>query len=343
MEIFLPFLGGLLIAIASSANYLLNGKITGFSGMFWSLISFQRGQLLWKLVFISSVVFTGALVAILKDIEKSPLLLHIEPKKENLSKGLSFIGFCIAGFLVGFGTKLGNGCTSGHGVCGLPRFSKRSWVAVGVFFSTAMAVANLRNYFPFLQDSPAFTLDIKVENSEIIFAIISGIILIICFIYSLAFRRTINVKEIFASVFSGSIFSLGLILSGMIKRDRILNFLVISENWDPSLAIVLGTTVMFNIFSFNIIDTQQNKPLFTEQFQLPKKSIVDLRLVLGAFIFGLGWGIGGLCPGPAILNAQYFVPHITIGFMGFMAIGCYLEHIISKFTGDSGPSKEKSS
>ena len=61
--------------------------------------------------------------------------------------GLSFVGFGLGGLLVGIGTKLGNGCTSGHGVCGLPRFSVRSWVSVPVFMIAAIIIANIRSEF----------------------------------------------------------------------------------------------------------------------------------------------------------------------------------------------------
>lgn len=66
---------------------------------------------------------------------------------------LDFVGFAIAGYLVGVGTKLSNGCTSGHGVCGLPRFSKRSWVSVGVFLSLGIALATLKYHEPFLDNT----------------------------------------------------------------------------------------------------------------------------------------------------------------------------------------------
>lgn len=63
---------------------------------------------------------------------------------------LDFVGFGIAGLLTGIGTKMSNGCTSGHGVCGLPRFARRSWVAVGTFLSVAIGVATFKNYVQFL-------------------------------------------------------------------------------------------------------------------------------------------------------------------------------------------------
>lgn len=327
MEIFLPFIGGLLIAIASSSNYILCGKITGFSGMFWSLISLQKNQILWKLIFVCSFILTGSLITILNGIEKSQLLDDLIPDPKIQTRGLSFIGFCIAGFLVGFGTKMSNGCTSGHGVCGLPRFSKRSWVAVMTFFSTAMAVANVRHNHPFLEESTLYMPNVKLPHSDKIFAIGSASLLIIVFLYSIVFRNRVNIKEIFVAGFSGSTFAFGLILSGMVKRDRILNFLIISENWDPSLAIVLATTVLFNMFSFNIVQPNKTKPMFTETFTLVTKTSIDAKLVIGAFIFGVGWGISGLCPGPAILNAQYFLPQIMIGFLGCMVLGNYVEHI----------------
>jgi len=331
MEIFLSFIGGLLIAIASSANFLLSGKITGFSGLFWSLVSFQKGQLLWKIAFISMFILTGSLITILKDIEKSPLLVDIVPSASDMTKGLSFIGFCISGFLVGFGTKLGSGCTSGHGVCGLPRFSKRSWVAVGVFFSTAMAIANIRHHYPFLEDTYSYSPSITVQHSEKIFAIVSGLIIIIVIIYSKNNKNDVNMDQILVALFSGCTFSLGLILSGMIKKDRILNFLVISNTWDCSLAIVLGTTVIFNIISFNRVNMEISKPLFSDRFDIPQTKFIDFELILGAIIFGLGWGISGICPGPAILLIHRSIPHVTIGFIGCMSLGNVAAHLLEKF------------
>ena len=66
--------------------------------------------------------------------------------KDQISKHTSFLGFAIAGLFVGFGTKLGNGCTSGHGLCGLPRLSIRSFVAVGIFLTTAISIATIKYY-----------------------------------------------------------------------------------------------------------------------------------------------------------------------------------------------------
>lgn len=72
-------------------------------------------------------------------------------KKDIMISHLDLIGFAIAGFCVGLGTKMGNGCTSGHGVCGLPRLSIRSYVAVACFMTTGIAVGTLRYYVKFLQ------------------------------------------------------------------------------------------------------------------------------------------------------------------------------------------------
>lgn len=98
---------------------------------------------------------------------------------------------------------------------------------------------------------------------------------------------------------AGVIFGFGLALSQMIDRQRILGFLDITGAWDPTLLFVLGGAVGVTIVTFRMV-LRQPRPLFAETFRLPTRRDVDRPLLLGAAIFGIGWGIGGYCPGPGI-------------------------------------------
>lgn len=113
--------GGVLIGIAVSLMLLFNGRITGISGIIGGILRPVKNDVSWRLYFILGLFLGG-------------VTLHFAAPEsfEDLSQ-LNLLDFCIGGFLVGFGTLLGNGCTSGHGVCGISRFSPRSLVATVTF------------------------------------------------------------------------------------------------------------------------------------------------------------------------------------------------------------------
>lgn len=98
---------------------------------------------------------------------------------------------------------------------------------------------------------------------------------------------------------SGIVFSLGLIISGMINPAKVLNFLDIYGTWDATLLFVMLGALLVTIPAYKLL-TEIPAPLFEKEFHLPESHIIDLRLVGGSALFGMGWGIGGLCPGPAI-------------------------------------------
>lgn len=113
------------------------------------------------------------------------------------------------------------------------------------------------------------------------------------------------------STVAGVLFGVGLALSGMLSPSKVIGFLDITGNWDPSLAFVMGGGVAVTVISFHFL-LKRPHPLFGGSFHLPKASEIDRRLVLGAGLFGLGWGIGGLCPGPAISSLAYASPKIVL-------------------------------
>ncbi|ELI5414767.1 YeeE/YedE family protein [Vibrio parahaemolyticus] len=119
--------GGILLGISATILLLVNGKIAGISGIMNGIMSPKKGDYSWRLLFAVGMI-AGGLISVL-------MLGVAVPSTANLSLGVVIA----AGLLVGIGTRLGNGCTSGHGICGMGRLSKRSIVATCVF----MAVAGL--------------------------------------------------------------------------------------------------------------------------------------------------------------------------------------------------------
>lgn len=110
---------------------------------------------------------------------------------------------------------------------------------------------------------------------------------------------TSNVKRLATALVSGLIFGLGLSLSGMLDPVRVQGFLDVFGAWDPSLAFILGGAVLVAFIGV-AVSGRLKKPVFDAQFHLPGTHKIDRRLVIGSALFGIGWGIAGLCPGPAL-------------------------------------------
>jgi hypothetical protein len=142
MDSFTPVpaaIGGLLIGLAAAMLWLGNGRIAGISGIFGQLLPPAR-TVVWRLVFLVAMVGGSFLAAYLLPSLSYPATLVEAPAWFPAD---TTVWIAIAGLLTGFGTKIGNGCTSGHGVCGLARLSKRSFVAVGVFFGVAILTVTI--------------------------------------------------------------------------------------------------------------------------------------------------------------------------------------------------------
>jgi hypothetical protein len=116
-------LGGVLIGLSASAMLVLNGKVAGISGIFGGALRPRAGDAFWRVLFLIGLLAGGGVVAL------------VHPQAMSPSPRPMFV-VALAGVLVGVGTYLGNGCTSGHGVCGMSRLSKRSIVATMTFMAT---------------------------------------------------------------------------------------------------------------------------------------------------------------------------------------------------------------
>ena len=137
MENFTPLaslIGGSLIGLSASVMLCFNGKIAGISGIVAGLLSLTKHDTLWRLVFVAGLLAGGF------------LLRFFSPRSFEIGIARSGGALALAGLLVGFGTRLGNGCTSGHGVCGISRGSKRSLIATATFMAMGAAAVYIVNH-----------------------------------------------------------------------------------------------------------------------------------------------------------------------------------------------------
>jgi uncharacterized membrane protein YedE/YeeE len=107
-----------------------------------------------------------------------------------------------------------------------------------------------------------------------------------------------------STFFAGLIFGIGLTISQMINPAKVLAFLDIAGAWDPSLAFVMGSALLTTFIGYKFV-LKKPAPLFETSFQLPSRQNIDASLILGASLFGIGWGLVGLCPGPAIAGIGF--------------------------------------
>ena len=132
-----------------------------------------------------------------------------------------------------------------------------------------------------------------------------------------------------AALACGLLFGFGLALSGMTDTARVLGFLDLFGNWDPTLVFVMGGAVAVTLVSFPLI--LRGRPLLSTAFSLPGRKNLDARLLAGAALFGIGWGIYGYCPGPA-LSALTYLQADTLIFVLAMLVGMLLAERITKAT-----------
>ncbi|MGV7206465.1 DUF6691 family protein [Oxalobacteraceae bacterium A2-2] len=117
---------------------------------------------------------------------------------------------------------------------------------------------------------------------------------------------------------AGGIFGLGLSISGMVNPGKVLGFLDLAGRWDPSLALVMGGAVAVGLLAFSIA-RPRGKTLLGGALALPAARGIDRPLVIGAILFGVGWGIAGLCPGPALAGLGLGLPKVAVFVTAMLA------------------------
>jgi uncharacterized membrane protein YedE/YeeE len=121
---------------------------------------------------------------------------------------------------------------------------------------------------------------------------------------------------------SGALFGVGVCVSGMVRPSKVLAFLDFGGAWDASLMLVMGAALMFHVVAWQIVK-RKSAPRYGTAFPGPPSKIIDARLLGGAAVFGIGWGISGYCPGPALLSVLSGATSSLV-FVGTMAIAMLL-------------------
>ena len=136
--------------------------------------------------------------------------------------------------------------------------------------------------------------------------------------------------RVLAALFAGLVFGIGLIVSGMTDPGKVLGFLDLFGAWDPSLALVMGGAILVGVFAFAVA-RKRTSTFFGGALHLPGSSAIDKRLVVGGLAFGVGWGLAGFCPGPALVSLGMGQPKAAV-FVVAMLAGMALFELIERRT-----------
>ncbi|KAF2748946.1 YeeE/YedE family integral membrane protein-like protein [Sporormia fimetaria CBS 119925] len=313
-------IGAFLLHEATTTLLYQNGNVLGASGLLRQLFSHPTRETL--------TFFAGMAASLLPLKFFLPdLVVEYPVVPTTLSAAVMSVGI---GALVGWGTKLAHGCTSGHMLCGLSRLSPFSLTAVATFFPVALLTHHIAH--PSLYTSacpstttPCYTPTYPSKDTLSTLLLLATLVTLAGrYLPSLIASATTNPKttrskaipasssaiapaRLTTRFLSGLTFGLGLQITGMAHPSKVLSFLSFPnmQVWDPSMGLV----ILFGIVP-NLVEIQMRgfgkPPMFNSKFEFPVRSFrdVDWKLVLGSAAFGVGWGLSGTCPGPAVLRAM---------------------------------------
>jgi len=308
-------LGGTILGLSTCAYLALVGKVSGCSGTLrgpYLQLTCQTNSNAYHIVYLGGLMLGGA------------IMQYCYPQGYE-DGGYRADLMIFSGILVGIGTTLGHGCTSGHGLCGLARWSKRSLVAVCSFFMTGVVVASA--LYPALKSEwePQSPPSATAPHVSLLYAVFG-----VSFVFISYGAYILKELAIIASILLCSLaFAIGLVLSGMVKPTKVHGFLAINKNWDPSLLFVFFSGLTVNLILWPFI-MKKARPAACPAFDLPQATEIKAELVYGGVIFGLGWALGGVCPGPSIvgLSGEYGMSMLI--WMGGFFIGAQVAVVVQK-------------
>jgi uncharacterized membrane protein YedE/YeeE len=328
-------IGGILLGISASLFRFLAGRISGLSGIVEGMVKVDGEA--WQYTYVAGLFLSG-------------LIFNELLPSSYADSNLTFPVLALAGVISGFGTRLAGGCTSGHGLCGLGRFSPRSLTSVLIFMIFGALAASITRSESF---RPMFT-DSNAELPGTFMYFLPSLI-----IFVLGVRRVQNLKASHTPSASGKLpvytptspamhlasflcsflFGAGLSVSGMVNSQRVLAFLDFNgeEGWDPTLMSVLCAGLVVTSLSFPYLQKHDFKTVVQGHSlkkilkigKTPENMVIDWKLVVGSILFGIGWGVSGLCPGPGIIAFGAYKRAASIYFPCLL-VGVILKDMIVK-------------
>lgn len=323
--------GGAVLGLVILTKLHANGNVLGISGIIGGLTkkaAFQAKDFGERVFFTLGMLGGGYILATFVPTSLGrPMMELAQLQAKDLARLL------FAGLLVGYGTARGSGCTSGHGICGNSRLSPRSAAATGSFMLAGAVGATLGQTSSWLKtvSQNASTMNIIswptlpstsfIIASSLAFTFGSLIHVVLSLLshdhYPTEKEASKSYKNELARMLvdglSGLTFALALGLAGMTSQQRVADFLDLSSGlsqWDPTLGLVMGgalglTTPLIHTWVEGLHLLPTGKPRTCDAFKLPdlvNGKGIDYELLTGSFMFGLGWGIVGLCPGPSMIS-----------------------------------------
>jgi uncharacterized membrane protein YedE/YeeE len=369
--------GGLVLGVATVGKLALTGRILGVSGAVRGL---ARGDWSgWRVAFVAGLALGGAVAA---GVAPGSPAFSPPPPPESYTLARAAAG----GLLVGLGSALGSGCTSGHGICGLARLSKRSLAAVVTFMTTAALAARLTDAAAAAGVAVAKPAALAWPDavganqgalllSVVVMATMGLVRAATSLVASagmppppaVAASSSASTQQIAAAsaaaaaaagrpypdgrplalaseLLLGTLFAFGLCYSGMTRPAKVLAFLSPGlPCWEPSLALVMAGALLVAAPGFRSIVRRRAlaEPLCPGmRWSLPTATAVDAKLILGAALFGVGWGMTGICPGPAVVALAGAPSAVGAAFCAAMFGGMVLEGWIEAATAKSAPSSK---
>ncbi|OWZ62328.1 hypothetical protein AYX15_05511 [Cryptococcus neoformans] len=321
------FVGAVLLHLSTSQLLEDTGRVFGISGIVNNAVLGEREG--WRWAVVGGLVAGPALAAVtgVKALFPGQALSALE----TIGKGK----LALAGILVGLGSCLSSGCTSGHMLCGVSRLSIRSIVATVTFFATATITGNIFPLYP-IPSTPAYSVELPSFSATVALICIPLVARLIQRATNTALTRMSSVPKaarLLPYLVSSLIFSFGLSLSGMTDPSKVSAFLRFPhpQCWDPSLFVVVLGGVLPNMLHYSSVINKNKrledgqpkpKPRFSwESWQVPTRKDIDSKLVMGAAIFGVGWGLAGICPGPALVSLGSALLDVCSGSSSWQALG----------------------
>ncbi|KAA8494331.1 UPF0394 membrane protein [Porphyridium purpureum] len=294
-------LGGVSIGLAVVANALLFGRVTGNSGaLAGALLTRPRIETAWRFTYLAGLAGAGWIARRqfgCKDMFAPDIFESVDKRRMLLGS-----------FLVGIGSAIGNGCTSGHSICGMSRLSTRSIAFTLSYMTTAFVTSKLS------RSGEAFGLHEQKNPPPLAWPSRDGVIQFAALnaafvaLYALAYRvvaprltKPLQKHALHAgmSLVSGLNFGFGLCVSGMVRPDKVISFLDFDRPWwDPSLAFVMASALTTAAIGFYALKRRGSCAVFGCDLSIPAKAKLDMPLLLGSVLFGAGWGTLGVCNGP---------------------------------------------